>query len=939
MLGVTTFLGIDYSAAAMRENGSEIYNRLNFRDIEAVSTLLFSEEDLEDIKKIDGVKDAEPQMTTRAKASTGETKENINVVSLTERINLTEIKEGVLPKNSDECVLEKVLADKMNLHVGDTIDLVDAEGNTAQYLKGKSYKIVGIVTHLDHINNIVPDTFYVIVPWESFDHEALDNCFMKIEIEIYKPKDSNRFSDSYIELVDGIIKKIDSLSFTNATRRDNQVRNTATNKITDAKEQLSSAFDQIEDGKEQIRDIIKSAFEIAFREDKEKKLVKWATKRKADVDNPSETAIYLYITENIRIDLSRPLEEVFEAILYSESIPEKLLVNLYETIKKEEAPKTGTDYDMDAVRDYLVSYAVESSGQYKELTDGCKKWDEAHSEYINGLNTYHETVEKLDPCRWISYGGNGNGSYVQLQNGSKNFSDLKSTFSLLFIIVGALVIFATIGKMVDEQRNLVGTTKALGFFTREIFAKYICFGVSATLIGTILGILVARFLVEPILLDELNEYYFFDITTPRMLYIHTLIVILAGVALALIAIWLACSKLLKEPAIRLMQPKAPSTKTKAKKGKKNFLSLYSRLIVLNMKTDLKRVIVTIASVAGCCALVVIGITLRNAMMNCVVKQYEEIVSYDIRVNYDNKTSASAGDDIETILKTSGTDYAKIGFKSVTYQINDLQLAQMYCGDIEEINKFQQINDWETGEPLKPTNNGIYIQRRIAERYGIDVGNAFDIAIEGTKIGTVRVAGVFENYIGHLIIISPEYYERVFGEKYSDNAYLVRLNGANGDVLTEQLKSVNGYESVEKSDTDRAIVERSTSFINLVVLLFIFIAAVMAGVVQLNLTNMYILQKKRELTIMRINGFTTKEVINYVLRETIVTTIVGILLGIAFGAVVSYGIERTVEQAFIQFDRSISPLAFAVGTAITILFTVIVNMIALRKVKKLKLTDV
>ena len=128
-------------------------------------------------------------------------------------------------------------------------------------------------------------------------------------------------------------------------------------------------------------------------------------------------------------------------------------------------------------------------------------------------------------------------------------------------------------------------------------------------------------------------------------------------------------------------------------------------------------------------------------------------------------------------------------------------------------------------------------------------------------------------------------------------------------------------------------------IDTLVLLFIFIAAIMAGVVQMNLTNMYVLQKKRELTIMRVNGFSTKEVIGYMLRETFLTTTLGILFGILIGTGISYRIVRTIEQSFLQFDRTPNYKAWLIASLMTILFTAIVNLIALRKVKHLKLTDV
>ena len=188
-------------------------------------------------------------------------------------------------------------------------------------------------------------------------------------------------------------------------------------------------------------------------------------------------------------------------------------------------------------------------------------------------------------------------------------------------------------------------------------------------------------------------------------------------------------------------------------------------------------------------------------------------------------------------------------------------------------------------------------------------------------------------------MSRECFESLFSREPETNAFLVQLHGADANALNQRFTEMIGYEGYTASDAFRKLFQTATSVMNAVVALFIFMAAVMAGVVLMNLTSIYILQKKRELTVMRVNGFTTRETIDYVLRETVATTALGILLGVSLGALLGYAIVRTMEQPFIQFDRSVSVTAWLIGVAMTVFFTVVVNAIALRKVKHLKLTDV
>jgi ABC-type antimicrobial peptide transport system permease subunit len=201
-----------------------------------------------------------------------------------------------------------------------------------------------------------------------------------------------------------------------------------------------------------------------------------------------------------------------------------------------------------------------------------------------------------------------------------------------------------------------------------------------------------------------------------------------------------------------------------------------------------------------------------------------------------------------------------------------------------------------------------------------------------------VAGIFDNYIGRVMVMSRAYYREIFGEDCISNQLYIRLNGADEAKLLEKLMKIDGYDSYGRSDSDKALFASSSTLVIAIVALFIFMAAVMAGVVLTNLTNTYILQKKQELTIMRINGFTVREVIGYVTRETVFTTIVGTITGIAMGAAIAYRITRSLETAFVQYNRSISLPAWAFGAVITAFFTIVINVIVLRQVRHLSLTD-
>ena len=1113
LLGVTMFLGIDYGAAAIRANGATFYNSANFRDVEVISTLLFSEEDLDGIRRIDGVRDVEGVYSTNAKVASNGVRKDAVILSATERINQPVLLEGSLPSRADECAVEHDLAEQMNWKPGDTVRLCNAQGDTAEYLRDATFRISGVIIHPDHICSSVPDTRYILVTRDAFDLDLLDHCCMKAEILLNGTDNVARFDPAYRKTVNPMLAGIEAFGKTRFAIRETDARATAQKQIDANRDKLDSAqmelskartelddgqkalaegeakakegetllaglkkqleeakqklldgelelrvnreeldsvkeklesaaaelaagweeldagktelingWNKLENAKSEIRNRFRNAIEQACGADAAAQ-IDWSTPQSAKPDSSSQTAGILPITDDFRIDLNQPLSEGVSSFIHSADIPDSILRMAFVKLGGE------GEYDPARARSLLADYAVNASKDYEDayntLANACKRWDSAHRTYLEGLSTYRdsyrqytegletyrsgedayaegvqkleegrqayqdgeqeyqkgvfelqdaqetiaskreelqrgeqsyadglaayekgeaklqnavERLETLGPCKWILLDAYGNSSFVQLGSSADNLKSLEMTFSLLFVLVGALVIYATVSKMIDEQRTLVGTTKALGFYKREIFAKYLLFGVSATVLGTVLGMLLARLWVEKFILNGYQIYYNVDIRKPTMVTAPTLIVTAAGILLAVGAVWFACARLLKTPAIRLMQQAVPEGRKKSAQARKPVLSLYSRLILLNMKTDFKRVLVTVVSVAGCCALVVIGFTLRRAVNGAVMHQFNDVVLYDGMVQFDPAADENAAETIGKILDKANIEAYPITHSYVSVRIRDLEIQELYCGDLAWIASMHRMDDPKTGTPLPLSDEGIYIPKRFSEVYHLKPGDSFEITMNGTETAQVAVAGIFNNYMNRTVIMSSGCYRNLFAKDSEPNAFLVRLNGTSEDALFDLLHSVAGYEQYRPSDGFRSLFKAATAVMNAVVLLFIFMAAVMAGVVLMNLTNIYIMQKRRELTIMRINGFTVGETISYVARETVVTTVLGILLGIVLGSVIGYRIVRALEQPFVQFDRSVSVVAWLIGAAMTILFTVIINVIVLRKVKNLKLTD-
>lgn len=1111
-LGVTIFLGLDFSASAIERNASAFYNENDFRDIEAVSTLLFSKADIDAVRTVEGVRDAENVYTTNAKTAQSEIRTDVQVLSLTERINLPFVYEGRLPEAEDECAPERMLCEQMGWKIGDRISVTETADGIGSYLKTHTFVVCGIVLHPDHVCATVPTTPYIMVTQDAFDRAALADSCMKIEIQTEHEPNVNRYDQAYAATVASVMRQLEELAGTRTGLREQEVRSLAADKIAenreklddaerqlkdaraeldagketladgerqyadgeakladaraelddakrqleegeqtlkdsraqlddakaqleagaakldaaksklkDAKAQLVSGWNTIEDAKTEIRDTIREKIESAINRDSSE-WIRWASREDANPNSASQTADAFRITEGYTFHFGGSLQEKIDSFLASAELPDAFLRVVFE--------ETGCEgeYTPEAARAALAAELASVAGtygeQYDRMADGCSQWDAGHaayldgrSQYLQGLAQYNDAlalyndgeaqyaeglqkyedayaryldgeaqyeqgvkdlaaareeleegrrkladgeaqyadgllqfedgrkkladaekqIETLGPCNWILMNPNGNTSFVQLSGSASSLKRMELTFALLFVLIGALVIYATISKMVDEQRTLVGVTKALGFFNREILVKYLLFGVIATVLGALIGLVMALTWVQSVVLNGYNMFFSIDIRKHAITALPTLLVLAAGIALAVIAVWLACRRLVKQPAIRLMQQAVPSGgKQRAETGR-NGLPLYSRLILRNIRTDMRRVLVTVVSIAGCCTLIVIGVTLRHAVNGAEKLQLSEITHHDLIVQYDTKTDAEKT--IEQQVAAVGGESCSAFYSIVTYQIEDLDIMKLYCGDLDQLNRFYAMNDAWTQKPVELPDDGVLIAKRCSEIYHLKAGDTVAITMNGTETAEVRIAGVIDSYMDRMLFMSDGYFKTMFGKDAVHNVLFVQLNGADREAFCDALKDVAGYESYESADSIKELFRSATSVMNLVVLLFIFMAGIMAGVVLMNLTNIYILQKKRELTVMRINGFTVRETIGYILRETYVTTTVGIVLGIVLGSGIGYLIVRALELAAVQFDRSVSPIAWLIGAVITVIFAVAVNAVALRKVRHLKLTDI
>ena len=320
-------------------------------------------------------------------------------------------------------------------------------------------------------------------------------------------------------------------------------------------------------------------------------------------------------------------------------------------------------------------------------------------------------------------------------------------------------------------------------------------------------------------------------------------------------------------------------------------------------------------------------------------QFKEIYRYSHLLNISDDTSEENREKIETTIKDNGGEFIRVLYQETVFQNDDeLDSAPVISGDLNEISEYMQLTDARTKEPLKLSEKGIYIPQKLDEssRMGKD---GYVRLYSGTmEPFDVEISDSYVLYIARIFLMSSKQYENTFNKEFVTNQYLIRMDDTRYEAIKDQIENIEGVKEFMRS-TDR--LETFDSFISIsrfTVILMTAMAFMMAYFIILNLVNIFVNQKKKELTIMRINGFTVKEAKNYLRYEMIATTVIGIILGIIIGALLAYKIIVLLESINC-FDRRIYVPGVLIAASVTAVLSVLISAYALRKVKKLKLSDI
>lgn len=580
--------------------------------------------------------------------------------------------------------------------------------------------------------------------------------------------------------------------------------------------------------------------------------------------------------------------------------------------------------------------------------EGLSAYSDEYEALVNEVTDRIEDYASTQSGTWYIQDRSGNPGYSDYSENTDRIAAVGNVFPLIFFIVAALVCLTTMTRMVEEQRIEMGTMKALGYGGWQIAMKYAVYAMSACISGGVVGAIIGFKLFPYVIMKGYSiMYYLGKLETPYRADIAFMAIAAMAVCTAA-ATFSACYASLKEVPATLMRPKAPKAGRRVLLEKIPFiwkkLSFTSKVTVRNLFRYKKRFFMSVIGIAGSGALLVTAFGLNDSIFGIIEKQFGDIWQMDVQA-YVYEAMPLA--DMQELL---GKNPASDDFDSVMFCLD----SQMECKNggrsqsgvhllgVESAESMAgRINLHNGGAPVTLDDSGVVVTAKLAETLSIKAGDEINMRTGGED-HFMRVIGIADNYVYHYVYITAAYYETVFGKAMQYNGFMGNLKDGltdeTMDAMSTQLLSDSRMYTVRTIGSIYDSVWDSLSILNYVVLVLILGSGMLTFVVMLNLTNINIGERMRELATLRVLGFYDKEMYDYIFRENNALSVIGAFVGLVFGKIMHLFVIRTCEVDMVMFVRSAKPLSYVYAFALTIVFSLIVNLLMRPKVRAIDMVE-
>ncbi|MDW8751878.1 FtsX-like permease family protein [Streptococcus suis] len=509
-------------------------------------------------------------------------------------------------------------------------------------------------------------------------------------------------------------------------------------------------------------------------------------------------------------------------------------------------------------------------------------------------------------------GGDG---YTTYSNATKSIAAVGNVFPLVLYLVAALVTFTTMARFVDEERTQSGIFKALGYTNRQIMAKFLLYGLAAGLVGTLVGILAGNLVLSPIISSIITQT---TVIGPAKLHFYPLwtgLALLLSLISSVLPAYLVAQRELTEKPAQLLLPKPPAAGSSIWLEK--WPSIWSRLSFTHKVTARNifryklRMLMTIFGVAGTVALLFGGLGIRSSISGVVQRQFGELIHYDLLVVENSRADEEDLDKLTAFLQSDQVGQSlPVAFEQLSQTVETSGQRKnisigLYISDRQDLGNLVSLEN-SSGKAIQLSGRGIVLTEKLAQIYGVSVGDKIGLTLEDKEV-QVRVAAIADMYAGHFIYMTRGYYEQVTGRQKIANAYLVQLkNDMTSQVqrLASQLLAMPAVKNLVQNTSLMAMLTTIAGSLQTIMTILVLLSILLGLVILYNLTIINMSERIRELSTIKVLGFHNREVTMYIYRETIVLSIIGIVVGLVGGIYLHRLLLEMIGSDSIRFNPAV-----------------------------------
>lgn len=879
-LGVMFLVGLRSAAPDMRATADGYFDELGLYDVQVLSTLGLTEEDIAAFSQVPGVAEAQGGFSVDASLTVGETQKTVKAINLSEEFDRPEVLEGQLPEAADECLLDEKLQSLLQIEPGDKITLTSGS-NLADALIGETFTVTGIAhsplyISLDRGTSSLGDgsvSGFVLLPRESFCLDTYTLC----SIRAVGAAEKDAYGADYWDGIDALTAQLETVARERADLRYEML-------CTDVRQEI----DQAE------QDLAKAE---------------------------AEAAAQLSQAQQALDDARTELDEAKAALEAAAA---------YGVYSREELANAQVQID---------AGEAEYQRGLAELETARQEADSALMEGRTQLEDGKTALEDLRPADVYVLDRNSNYGFVSYDQNAGRMDNLAYMFPVIFFVVAALVCLTTMTRMVEEQRTQIGAIKAMGYGTGAIAGKFLIYGMLAAVGGSAVGIVIGSTLIPWVIFTSYGIMYILPELQLSFQWGLCLGATAAGLVCTVGAtLWAMLATARLTPAA-LMRPKAPKAGKRIFLERIGPLwrrmSFSMKVSARNLLRYKKRFFMTVIGVAGCTALLIAGLGLRSSLFRIIDVQYGDIYRYDVQVSLEEGTAADIEEKLYLQSAAQVDSTALVSTRSVAFSSDTgtLDGYLMVTDDPAALKAQIDLRTMDEQEPLEIPQTGVVIGEKLAELLDLQVGD--EITLDCGTVVKTQVAGITEHYIYHYAYMDAEAYEALLGEAYEPNELLVSIrDDEQALALCAYLMSLDGVQSASNIRNAAQSFRESMEVVDAAVTIIVLSAAALALVVLYNLTNINITERIREIATIKVLGFFDREVAMYIYRENIVLTVLGIALGQLFGKFLCRYLIRTIEMDIVMFGRDAVGKNYVVSVLLSGLFALVVNFMMYFRMKKI-----